>query len=59
VNLESEPTEEALPDTELLFDQLDELKNAIYEHRRSILYSESYDAKRISEANTKLWGFLD
>ena len=58
VDLENEPTKEESPVTELLLDQLDELRHAISEHRRNVLASGAYDLNSMTEANKRLWGVL-
>lgn len=58
VDLENEPTEEASPVTELLLDQLDELRHAISEHRRAVLAGGAYDVTTMTQANSRLWKVL-
>lgn len=58
VNLKDEPTKEESPVTELLLDQLDELRHAISEHRRAVLASGAYDLTSMTEASKRLWKVL-
>lgn len=58
VDLENEPTKEESPVTELLLDQLDELRHAISEHRRAVLASGAYDLTSMTEASKRLWKVL-
>lgn len=58
VDLENEPTKEESPVTELLLDQIDELRHAISEHRQQVMASGAYDVTTMTNANQKLWKIL-
>jgi hypothetical protein len=54
---EEEEKEES-PITELLLDQLDELRHAISQHRSAVMSGGAYDVTTMTEANKKLWEVL-
>jgi TATA-binding protein-associated factor Taf7 len=58
---ESEEPEmkEESPITELLLDQLDELRHAISQHRREVMSGGAYDLSTMTQANSKLWEVLE
>jgi hypothetical protein len=55
---EEQEMKEESPVTELLLDQLDELRHAISEHRRTVMAAGAYDLENVNKANTKLWEVL-
>lgn len=55
---EEHEMKEESPVTELLLDQLDELRHAISEHRRSVMAGGAYDVTTMTQANQKLWEVL-
>lgn len=55
---EKHEMKEESPVTELLLDQLDELRHAISEHRRAVMAGGAYDVTTMTEANQKLWEIL-
>lgn len=55
---EEQEMKEESPVTELLLDQLDELRHAISEHRRTVMSGGAYDIENMNLANKKLWEVL-
>lgn len=55
---EEHEMKEESPVTELLLDQLDELRHAIAEHQRTVLSGGAYDIENMNLANKKLWEVL-
>jgi len=55
---EEQEMKEASPVTELLLDQLDELRHAISQHRSAVMSGGAYDVTTMTEANKKLWAVL-
>ena len=49
---------EESPVTELLLDQLDELRHAISQHQMTVMAANAYDVTTMTEANQKLWAIL-
>jgi hypothetical protein len=59
VNLESEPTEDPKEITELLLDQIDQLRHAISTHQATVMSAGAYDANTMNIANKSLWSVLE
>jgi len=55
---EEQEMKEESPITELLLDQLDELRHAISQHRSAVMSGGAYDVTTMTEANKKLWEVL-
>lgn len=58
VDEQEQVMKEESPVTELLLDQLDELRHAISQHQMTVMAANAYDVNTMTEANRKLWAIL-